>query len=72
MKSSLEKSHSKLSNSKLTLICFMLSLGVSIVWLGVLLLLGFQNIEKAISIATIVVGGVLSVFSVLLVSKFTR
>ena len=72
MSTSLAKSHSKSSNAKLTFICFLLSLGVSAIWIGLLLLFGFKDINKAISITTIAVGGVLSVFSFLLVSKFTR
>lgn len=69
-KTSLEKSHSKLSNFKLTMICFLSILCVSAFWVG-LGLLG----NEAYRIFGIVLAGaglVLSLFFMVLIGKFTR
>ena len=70
MVTSLEKSHSKSSNAKLTLICFLLSLSFAGVWLGLLLIFAYE---------LMVVGIITSAASLLLlflflhiIGKFTR
>ncbi len=67
-KTALERSHSKSSNFKLTLICFFLSLAVVILWVGVALI----NTEKTAGLTLAVAGGVLTLFNLFLVARFTR
>ena len=69
-KTSLEKSHSKVSNFKLTLICFIASISFSAMWAGV----AFETIDsyKIFGIILGICGGVFFVLSLLLISKFTR
>ncbi len=68
--SSLERSHSKSSNFKLTMICFVLAIAVSVVWVGVSLLLNLEN--KVIGGIILGAGGVVSLLFFWLVGKFTR
>jgi hypothetical protein len=68
MKSSLEKSHSKASNFKLTLICLLTALGASVAWLGVCLIPHYQTF--GIILAS--VGGVVALLFMFLIGKFTR
>ena len=69
-KTSLEKSHSKMSNFKLTLICFFAALAVSVLWVG----LGLLGMEayRVFGIILAATGGVLSIFFIFLIGKFTR
>ena len=68
-KSSLERSHSKTSNFKLTLLCILLSLGLSAIWAGTALLLaGFTYFGATAAAAGLVMG----VLSFLAVGHFTR
>lgn len=66
---SLEKSHSKISNFKLTLICFLLTLSISAVWVGILLL---YNIDKVLGGVVLGVGALGTLLFMFLISKFTR
>ncbi len=66
---SLEKSHSKVSNFKLTLICFLLTLSISAVWVGVSLLL---NVDKVVGGIVLGAGAVGTLLFMYLISKFTR
>jgi len=66
---SLEKSHSKVSNFKLTLICFLLTLSISAVWVGVSLLL---NVDKVFGGIVLGAGAVGTFIFMYLISKFTR
>ncbi len=70
-KSSLERSHSAVSNFKLTLICLLLSIAVSMVWVGVVLITT-HAVELAIGIVVTAVSAVVALISFLLISKFTR
>lgn len=67
-KTSLERSHSKVSNFKLTLICLLLAIGFAGVWVG-LILIGYN---KPLGISVAAVSGVIAFLSFLLVGKFTR
>ena len=67
-KSSLEKSHSKASNFKLTLICMLAAISFNAIFGGLALI----NINKIIGIIVAISGGILFIFSYLLISKFTR
>lgn len=67
-KSSLEKSHSKFSNFKLTIICALLSISFSAIWIGI------SFIKKNAVLGYSITGASALVFilSFLLVGKFTR
>ena len=69
-KTSLEKSHSKVSNFKLTLICFIATISFSLMWVG----LALETIDsyKIFGIILAVCGGVFCALSFLLIAKFTR
>jgi hypothetical protein len=67
-KTSLERSHSKSSNAKLTMICFLLSFAVIILWIGIALL----KTEKTFGITISIIGLVFTLLNLFLVSKFTR
>lgn len=69
-KTSLEKSHSKASNFKLTLICFLAALCVSIMWVG-LALIGFEA-YKVLGIILAICGAVATVLNLFLIGRFTR
>ncbi len=66
---SLEKSHSKVSNFKLTMICFLLTLSISAVWVGLSLLLNVNTVFGSIVLGA---GGVGTLLFMYLISKFTR
>ncbi len=70
-KSSLERSHSAVSNFKLTLICLLLSIAVSMVWVGVVLITT-HAVELAVGIVVTAVSAAVALISFLLISKFTR
>ena len=67
-KTSLEKSHSKLSNTKLTLICLFACILEAVLWSGVGVIIKFQ----ALGIILIVVGVVLAIPTILLTKNFKR
>ena len=69
-KTSLERSHSKVSNFKLTLICFFAALAVSILWVG-LAVIGYEP-YRIYGIIGASAGLLLSLFFIFLISKFTR
>ena len=70
-KSSLDRSHSAVSNFKLTLICLLLSIAVSMVWVGVVLITT-HAVELAVGIVVTAVSAAVALISFLLISKFTR
>ena len=67
-KTSLEKSHSKVSNFKLTNICLFLACGICMIFVGLALLKQY----KTYSIIGISVGSVLSLLMLILLNKFAR
>lgn len=67
-KSSLEKSHSKLSNTKLTLLCLFLCILEAVLWIGVGLLHKYQTL----GIILVVIGVILAIPSILLAKNFKR
>lgn len=67
-KTSLEKSHSKASNAKLTLICFLTILFFGILWAGLVLL----KQEKTFGIILTCAGGIGTVLCYLLLNAFSR
>ncbi|MBQ4357356.1 MAG: hypothetical protein II788_05130 [Acholeplasmatales bacterium] len=69
-KTSLEKSHSKASNAKLTFICFIAALAVSMLWVGIALF--GSEAYRIFGIILASVGAVLTLLSLFLISKFTR
>lgn len=70
-KTDLEKSHSKLSNFKLTLICYILAHGIAILWIG-LALLKFDKIDEIIRYVILAVGGIFTLLGIILVNAFSR
>lgn len=69
-KSSLERSHSKASNAKLTFICFLAALAVSCLWVGIALI-GWEA-YKVFGIILASAGALVTLCSLFLISKFTR
>lgn len=69
-KTSLEKSHSKSSNFKLTFICFLAALSVSLLWVGVSLI--FKDNFKTFGIILTIASGVFTLFTIVLLNKFSR
>ena len=67
-KTSLEKSHSKASNAKLTLICFLTVLFFGILWAGLVLL----KQEKTFGIILTCAGGIGTILCFLLLNAFSR
>lgn len=67
-KTSLEKSHSKASNAKLTLICFLTILFFGILWAGLVLL----KQEKTFGIILTCAGGIGTILCYLLLNAFSR
>ena len=68
MKTSIEKSHSKLSNFKLTLICLLGILAIFIFWIGIAIL----NKNMNYGILCLVIGGLSSMIAIILFNKFIR
>ena len=66
--SSLEKSHSKISNFELTMILILALVFVSILWLGIALL----SLEPMISLVLIIIGAIGTIAGGLLINKFKR
>ena len=67
-KTSLEKSHSKASNAKLTLICFLTILFFGILWAGLVLLKESNTFGIILTCA----GGVGTVLCFMLLNAFSR
>lgn len=67
-KTSIEKSHSKVSNFKLTLICLFLSLIVGLIFVGLIIFKSFQTY----SIIFLTSGPILTFLMLLLLNKFSR
>ncbi len=74
-KTDLEKSHSKASNFKLTMIAFLGAIGFAAVWIGVALILkgNFNNWNfTPFALPIAIGGGVLLLLSYFLIARFTR
>ena len=67
-KTTLEKSHSKASNFKLTMICALLSISISLIWVGLI----FIEKNKPLGISISAASAVVALFSFLLIGRFTR
>ena len=67
-KTSLEKSHSKVSNFKLTLICLLGIIAFALIFIG----LGLFKKYQTYSIYFLAIGGVLELLSLILINKFVR
>ena len=67
-KTSLEKSHSKASNAKLTLICFLTILFFAVLWCGLVLI----KQEKTFGIILTCAGGIGTILCFLLLNAFSR
>lgn len=67
-KTSLAKSHSVVSNFKLTSICLLASTSVSLLWIGI----SFFKKYNSLGICLIIVGALLTLISIVLINKFTR
>lgn len=65
---SLQKSHSKSSNAKLTLICALAALFFACLWAGVSLIKTYQTLGIIIT----AVGAIGCLLNFILISKFTR
>lgn len=70
MKTSIEKSHSKVSNTKLTFLCILEIICVSILWIG-LILIGIDTL-KNMAIAISITGGVLTILGFCCLLHFKR
>ena len=68
MKTSLEKSHSKTSNFKLTMICLIGIIGFNLIFVGLVLF----NYNPIFTYALSGAGIILSLFDLFLINKFTR
>ena len=67
-KTSLEKSHSKASNAKLTLICFLTILFFALLWVGLVLI----KVNKTFGIILTCAGGAGTVLCFMLLNAFSR
>lgn len=70
-KDSLQRSHSKWSNFKLTILCLFAILAFSALWVG-LAFLGKEDFSKTISIIMIASGGGFTLLSLVLFHLFKR
>ncbi len=68
VKTDLEKSHSKASNFKLTLICALLAISVSLVFVGLILI----DKNKPLGISISAASAVVALLSFFMVGRFTR
>ena len=72
-KTSLQKSHSAWSNTKLTTLCVITVIAVSALWLAVGLFTKLQSlVNTAVAIVAIAVPAALTILCMLGISKFTR
>jgi energy-converting hydrogenase Eha subunit E len=67
-KTSLERSHSKLSNFKLTILALIAIISFNLIFVGLVLL----KYNQQLSIIITIVGAVLSVLSFILIRAFVR
>lgn len=67
-KTDLQKSHSKVSNFKLTLICLILAIGFGALWVGIGLINDYEKLGYTVAAC----GGVATLLGVVLVNKFSR
>ncbi|MBR4496417.1 MAG: hypothetical protein IKP12_04735 [Acholeplasmatales bacterium] len=70
-KTSLQKSHSKASNAKLTLLCLLTAIVSTCIWAGLAVIAFMPNIYY-IGIVIAIVSFVLSILCINLLGKFTR
>lgn len=69
MKTNLEKSHSKWSNFKLTILCLFETLFISIFWLSLILK---DKLQPALFYTFLGIGIIPSILAILLFNKFKR
>ncbi len=67
-KTSLERSHSKASNFKLTLMCILAAIGFNLIFAG----LALYNKNNVLGLILAIAGGVMSIFFYILIRGFTR
>lgn len=67
-KTDLEKSHSKASNFKLTIICALLAISLSAIWVGLILI----DKNKPLGISVSSASAVVALLSFFLIGRFTR
>lgn len=70
-KTSLERSHSKSSNAKLTLLCLFTILVFSLLWVG-LAFVGYEPIPVFVAWIMVAAGGVLTLLGLALFHHFSR
>lgn len=70
-KTSLERSHSKSSNAKLTLLCFFTILAFSCLWVG-LAFADYEPIPAFVAWIMVAAGGVLTLIGLVLFHHFSR
>lgn len=68
---SLKRSHSKASNAKLTLLCFITIIAFSMLWIG-LSLIKTSYVSNTIAIVITSVGGVLTILGLIGFNAFKR
>ena len=68
MATSLQKSHSKVSNAKLTLICLILSIAFPVLVFGIALI----DAYKTYGILLAAAGGAFTLFGLILINAFKR
>ncbi len=68
---SLKKSHSKSSNAKLTLLCFLTILAFSILWVSIALI-GSNFLSQSFSIVLCAVSGILTLLGLIGFNLFKR
>lgn len=67
-KTSLQKSHSKVSNVKLTLICLLLAIAFPVCVLGIAMIKDYKTLGIILAAA----GGVFTLFGLILINAFKR
>lgn len=68
-KTNLEKSHSKVSNFKLTILCVLSALFFNLIWIGILII---RNYNKVLGLGVLGVSAVITLVLYLALGKFTR
>ena len=71
MKSSLEKSHSKASNAKLTLLCLLTAIASTGIWVGIAIIILLAN-YLVLGICVAAVSAVVTFLLIQLLGKFAR
>lgn len=67
-KTSLERSHSKLSNFKLTLLCLLAIISFNLIFVGIAL----YNFNSLLSLIVSITGGAIAFLMFILITAFTR